>query len=91
MPAVAVKLAVVEPAATVTKAGTVSAELLSETATSEPPEGAAPERVTVQVDIAPEKTVLGEHCNADTVTTGGAIVKEVAFQPPFRAAVTVTL
>jgi hypothetical protein len=50
VPAVAVKLAVVEFWATVTLAGTVT-ELEEElNATAEPPEGAAVERVTMQAD-----------------------------------------
>ena len=63
-------MAVLDPAATVTETGTVSAELLSETVTIEPPEGAAPESVTVQVDVPPEATVVGEHCSAETVGSG---------------------
>jgi hypothetical protein len=65
-----VKLAAVDPAATVTETGTVSAELLSETVTTEPPDGAAPESVTVQIDVPPEATVVGEHCSAETVGIG---------------------
>ena len=47
--AVAVKLAEVAPAATVTEAGTVNAALLSDRETREPPVGAALLSVTVQV------------------------------------------
>jgi hypothetical protein len=51
-PAVAVKVAVVAAAGTVTEAGTVTAEVaLLERATEAPPEGAALERVTVQVVV----------------------------------------
>jgi hypothetical protein len=57
--AVAEKEAEVEPAATVTEAGTVSAELLSEIATVRPPVGAALERVTVHDDAPPEVTEVG--------------------------------
>lgn len=61
VPAMAWKLAVVAPAATVTEAGTVKALLLSESVTTVPPVGAASDSVTVQVVEAPEPTVVGVH------------------------------
>jgi len=48
---VAVKLAVVAPAATVTEAGTVTAELLLARVTANPPLGAAALSVTVQLSV----------------------------------------
>jgi hypothetical protein len=48
---VAVKLAVVEPAATVTEAGTVTVELLLAKLTVNPPVAAAAFRVTVQLSV----------------------------------------
>ena len=54
-------------AATVTDAGTVSAALLSESATVAPPVGAALVRVTVQVAVELEAIVVGEHCKLETV------------------------
>jgi hypothetical protein len=48
---VAVKLAVVDPAATVTEAGTVTAELLLARLTANPPLGAAAFSVTVQLSV----------------------------------------
>jgi hypothetical protein len=48
---VAVKLAVVDPAATVTEAGAVTAELLLATLTANPPLGAAAFSVTVQLSV----------------------------------------
>jgi hypothetical protein len=66
VPAVAVKLPVVEPAATVTEAGTVKDALLSDTATEVLAAGAA-DNVTVQVDVAPDAIVTGEHCSLETV------------------------
>ena len=48
---VAVKLAVVAPAATVTEAGTVTAALLLARPTTNPPLPAAPFSVTVQVSV----------------------------------------
>lgn len=53
VPAVAVKVAEVAPDATVTEAGTVSAPTLLESATVIPPDPAALDRVTVQVDVPP--------------------------------------
>ena len=70
-----VKVAVLAPAATVTKAATVSEELLSDRVTLAPPAGAAVDRETVQVADAPEGMLLGEHCSADMI--GGA-----ALEPP---------
>jgi hypothetical protein len=48
---VAVKLPVVDPAATVTEAGTVTAESLLATPTANPPLGAGPLSVTVQLSV----------------------------------------
>ena len=62
VPAVAVKVADREPAATVTDAGTVNAALLSEIAIAAPPAGAAFESVTVQTELVPEVRLAGLHC-----------------------------
>jgi hypothetical protein len=91
VPAVAVKLPVVEPAATVTEAGTVSAALLSETATEVLAAGAPPDNVTVQVDVAPDAIEAGEHCSNDTVIASGVIVTEAVCELPFSEAVTVAV
>ena len=57
--ATAVKLAVVAAEATVTEVGMVTAEvMLLERATVDPPEGAALERVTVQV-VAEDSDLVG--------------------------------
>ncbi|MGO9256250.1 MAG: hypothetical protein ACLQU1_08115 [Bryobacteraceae bacterium] len=61
VPVVALKLAVVAAAATVTDAGTVSEVLLLDRVTTAPPAGAAWVKVTVQVDVEFEAKVLGEH------------------------------
>jgi hypothetical protein len=91
VPAVAVKLAVVAPDATVAEAGTVNAALLSEIATAVPPAGAACDMVTVQVELAPEAMLAGVHASDDTVTGVGAVtVTEAVLELPFRVAVTVT-
>ena len=86
------KVAVVAPAVTITDAGTVSFELLSETATTEPPDGAAPESATVQVPVALGASVEGEHCRLDMViTVGGVTVTEAVVEAPFRELVTITV
>src|SRR3954451_14048893 len=56
----AVKLALVDPEATVTEAGTVTAALLSASVTGVPPVGAAALNVTVQVELAGAITDAGE-------------------------------
>jgi hypothetical protein len=86
-PAVAVKFAVVAPAATVTEAGVVRAALLSVIVTTEPPAGAARDRVTVQVELAPEATLAGEHRRFEIVgSVGGTamvpLVPETAKEVP---------
>jgi len=58
--AVAVKVAVLAPAATVTDAGTVKALLFDETLTTVPL-GAARDSVTVHVDVDPEVIAAGVH------------------------------
>ena len=59
--AVAWKVAVAAPAATVTDDGTVKALLLSEIATTVPPLGAARDNVTVQVEETPDVKAAGAH------------------------------
>jgi hypothetical protein len=66
--AVAAKVAVDDPAGTFTDAGTVSAELLAETATVTPPAGAGTERVRVQVEDAPASRFVELHTNAEMTT-----------------------
>ncbi len=53
VPAVAVNVLLVDPAATVTEAGTVSCALLLDSVTDAPPAGAACDNVTVHVDVPP--------------------------------------
>ena len=55
----AVKVAVVAPARTVTDAGTVAAPLLLDKDTVAPPPDAACVRVTVHEEVLPELTVVG--------------------------------
>ena len=58
LPAVAVKLAEVAPAATVTEEGAVNSVLLEASATPDPPVGAAALSVTVHVVEAPDARLL---------------------------------
>ncbi len=60
VPAVTVKLPVVVPEPTVTEAGVVSELLLSESVTTVLLDGAC-DSVTVQFDVPPEVTEVGEH------------------------------
>ena len=89
-PALAVKAAVLEPAATVTDAGVVKTALLSEIVTVEPPVGAVWLSVTVHVELAPEARPVGEHCRFDTVSVAAVTVIVAVAELPLRAAVTVT-
>ena len=66
VPVVAVKPAVVAPEATVTDAGTVSAEELLVRATVAPPLGAACDMVTVQEPDEFCGNVVGLHVREDT-------------------------
>ena len=66
VPTVALKVADVLLAGTVTDAGTVSAGLLLESPTAVPPFGAAWLRVTVHVLAAPELTLVGLQAKVET-------------------------
>jgi hypothetical protein len=90
VPAVAAKFAVVTPAATVTDAGTGSAALFEASATEAPPVNAARDRVTVQVEVPPNVTELGEQDKPETAGAGGVTVT-LAVALPFRVAVRVTV
>jgi hypothetical protein len=87
--AVAVNIAVVAVAATVTDGGTVSTELFDESATAEPAEGAAADRVTVQLEVLPEATAAGAHTSPVTVGGAGVTVTAEVAVVAFREAVTV--
>ena len=90
--AVAMKLPLAVPAATVMEAGTVTAAVLEEdSVTAEPPVGAAWDSVAVQVDVAPEPIVVGEHCRLLTEIVTGTTVRDAVLEPPFRDAVNVTV
>jgi len=76
VPVVAVKVAVVAAAATVTEAGTVSAVVLLDSVTEAPPVGAAFVRVTVHVEEPFEERLVGLQASVDINT--GAVRLTVA-------------
>ena len=89
MPAVAVNVAVVELAATVVDAGTVSSALLSDTVTVVAAVGAL-DRVTVHVLLAEEFRLVGEHTSEVSVTGATRLIVAV-LATPLSVAVTVAL
>ena len=83
VPAVAVKVAVVESAGTVTEAGTVKAAvLLVDNVTTVPEAGAAAVNVTVQLVVEPELTVVGVQPIADGVTDAAVSPRLKVFSTP---------
>ena len=90
VPALALKLAVVAPAFTVTEAGTVSAALFEDSPTEAPPVRAADVNVTVHVEVAPETTEFGAH-ETPEIAGGGGVTVTVVVALPFKVAVTVTV
>ena len=70
-PVETVKVALVAPAATVTLAGVVTDAELSESATTAPPVGAGPVKVTVPCDELPPMTLVGFIVNVESVTLAG--------------------
>jgi hypothetical protein len=87
VPAVAVNVAVVDPAATVTDPGTVSAAVLLDSVTVPPPVFVS---VTVQLLVPPLLSVAGVHDSELTVTAVAKAIDAVCV-PPFNAAVTVAV
>ena len=90
VPAVAVKVAVVAPAATVSEAGTVSTPLLLERETAAPPVGATFDSVTVQLDVPPLKTLVGAH-ETELTTTGATSDSVAVFEVPLYVPVMIAL
>ncbi|MGC4053270.1 MAG: hypothetical protein QM757_28535 [Paludibaculum sp.] len=88
VPAVAVNVAEVAEAATVTEAGTTRMVLLSESVTARPDDGAAPLSWTVQVVLAPEASAVGEQVRELTVIVdSGPSVRVAVWEAPFSVAV----
>ena len=87
VPAVAVNVAAVFPAPTVTEAGTGSAAASLDSVTVAPP---VFDTVTVQVEVAPEPKLDGAHVRPLSVT--GATSDTAAVRvPPLRLAVMVAV
>ena len=76
VPAVAVNVFVVAPAGTVMEAGTVNMALLLDKLTLAPPVRAAPDNVTVQVDVPPLPRLVG--AQASELTVAGGVRETVA-------------
>jgi hypothetical protein len=89
-PTVAVKAAEMLLAGTVKVVGMATTELLAERPTVLPPIGAASFRVTVQVVVAPELTLVGLHVSPET-TAGSTRLRLVVSRVPLRVAVIVAL
>jgi hypothetical protein len=87
VPALAVKLAVLDPAATATDPGTVSAAVLLDSATVPPP---VFESVTVQLLVPPTPSVDGVH-NTELTFTAVARMMDAACVLPFNVAVSVAV
>jgi hypothetical protein len=85
--AVAMKVAVVEPAATVADTGTLRAALLLASDTGIPPAGAAFVRVIAQLAVAPPSRDAGAHVS-DATCNCVVTVSEAEREVPFREAVT---
>jgi hypothetical protein len=88
--AVALKIAVVAPAVTVTDAGTMSEALLLTSATLDPPRGAIWVSVTVQVLTALWPRLVGLQARVETRTGASRLMVAVCELLP-RDAVTVAL
>jgi hypothetical protein len=90
--AVAVKAAVVAPAATETEAGTVRTDvLLLDRVTLVPPTGAALERVTVHVVVPVGGSVVPAHCIDVSVIVAAVTEIVTGMLDPFSAAVTIAV
>jgi hypothetical protein len=88
--AVALKVAVVAPAATVTDTGTMSEGLLLPSVTFDPPGGAVCVKVTVHVLTALCPRLVGLQATPDT-NTGASRLMVAVFELPPKAAVTVAV
>jgi hypothetical protein len=75
---VAVNVAVVLPATTVTEAGTVNAAALLDSVTVAPP---VFDTVTVQVELPPDPRLAGAHVSALTTVAVASVIVAVAVLP----------
>jgi hypothetical protein len=82
MPVVALKLAVVAAAATVTDAGTVKELLLLDRVTTAPPAGAIWAKVTVQALVALGPKLVGLQASEDTSTGATRLMAALPVLPP---------
>src|ERR1041385_4003016 len=80
VPAVAAKVAVTAPDATVTDAGTAKDVLVDDRATAAPPVGAVLESVTTQELDTLDARLVGVHCSDDRLTGAGACNEMVAVE-----------
>ena len=87
VPAVAVNVAVVLPAPTVTEAGTVNAAALLDSVTVAPP---VFDTVNVHVELAPDPRLAGLHVSPLTTVAVARAIVAVAV-PPFSVAVMVAV
>jgi hypothetical protein len=85
----ALKVAVLEFALTVTEDGKERRDGLTVRVTGIPPAGATDESVTVQDVLVPETTVVGEQESLETDTAAPVSDKLVVFDAKFRLAVMV--
>jgi hypothetical protein len=77
---VTVKVALVEPAATITLAGVAADVMFSESVICDPPAGAGPFSLTVPVDEVPPVTLVG--LRLTELRTGGLIVSDACVLAP---------
>jgi hypothetical protein len=82
VPAVALKVPVVSPAATTRETGTVTMALLSDRLTRLPPAGAATLSVTVQVLAPPDTTLEGAQSRDDTCARALRLIDAVTEPDP---------
>jgi hypothetical protein len=77
-----VKVALIDPAATVTLGGTwATAVLLLVSVTTAPPVGAAPLSVTVPIELDPPTTLVGLRDTAEILSTGATVKVAVRVVP----------
>jgi hypothetical protein len=82
------KVALVLPEPTSTAANTIAEDVLLESVTFNPPDGAGLLSFTVPTELAPPATVLG--IRVREIRLGALIVRVALADPPFSVAVIVT-